>query len=1077
MIKAELLSAADSAITQFSDGSADGPQLAEVQNIVSDVFRAIAPNTANNLPADATLADIIEAIAESNEASRDFVMFTLRVIGDRRLLNACELESTPHFKRRVVGATVAAAPEIGKFLKLDNERQTNEKFGVLAGVHDLARSKLSLLSKLPRRANAFASNRQAVFKILGDTLLKSYLNGYDYSQRAEEIRHIYNEVCDLVGDVDIGFVRKLTNITEHVAKLLAEAGTQGDFVARLAYVPFLETAQEVINEIESESAERFKCTIRPRRLPPHVVERRFPLHESNRILRVSIPLMNEGPGTAVNVAVTVVSESKAAYISNERLDIDAVEPGEFAISLEILLGDPQDRVPMLVEVEWSTARETTRQNASFDAVLLGQNRNVDWEELEATDPYSTDVAEGRDFVGRQAKVMSIANRLLKPRMQSTYITGQKRVGKTSLSLAVRDFVTKNPLPGYDTEFLYLEYGDYAGKDADSTVERLGRAIASGLLSHLPYEDRPVDLDFAGSLAPLSLLSQKLLDRNPNKRFVIILDEFDEINPDMYRFGPLAEAFFSNLRTLSAKQNLAMILIGGENMPFIISAQGDQLNKFIREPLDYFNRSSEWVDFTDLIRLRGLSPLNWHESALHEIYRLSNGHPYYAKLICSRIFQSAIAERDTDVTVEEVSRSLVNLTETLDTNAFAHFWKDGIPNPREEAEVTELKRRRALVAVAQAIRQNHMLNLQNIANISRSCSLAHAEVHPLLTDFVRRDILRERGREYEFVLPLFEHWLVQQGVGKLITDQLGDQIAEAVRVAEDEAFVRDKEVVSLVENWPVYRGRRIGLAEVRAWLDQCESMRDRRLLFTLLKGVRFVGEEEARGMLVTAHSIVKRHTTAFTPDTRSHRRFDLVVTYVDGPGKSGAKYASKYAEENLISATSVVEQADFPAALRELEKRRDNRVNGVVLIDDLVATGGSLSGNLKGFIERNRALISERGLPIVAVSLLATREGDDKVRSGLGEYSGIDIDFRACEILPPEHFPFGGKSKLWDNDDQQGRAKELVTRLGQAVCNTDPLGFGGSSLLVVFSETCPNNTLPILHASNRDWRPLFPRPKN
>ena len=77
--------------------------------------------------------------------------------------------------------------------------------------------------------------------------------------------------------------------------------------------------------------------------------------------------------------------------------------------------------------------------------------------------------------------------------------------------------------------------------------------------------------------------------------IFILDEFDEIHPEMYRFGALAETFFSNLRTLSAKKNVAFLLVGGEKMPFVMSAQGDQLNKFISEGLDFFVRGEEWED--------------------------------------------------------------------------------------------------------------------------------------------------------------------------------------------------------------------------------------------------------------------------------------------------------------------------------------------------------------------------------------------------------------------------------------------------------------------------------------------------
>jgi len=66
-------------------------------------------------------------------------------------------------------------------------------------------------------------------------------------------------------------------------------------------------------------------------------------------------------------------------------------------------------------------------------------------------------------------VIALSNRLLKDRMQCSYITGQKRIGKTSLANAVVDYV-KGREQLNSLEFIYLEYGDYARKDADATVE-------------------------------------------------------------------------------------------------------------------------------------------------------------------------------------------------------------------------------------------------------------------------------------------------------------------------------------------------------------------------------------------------------------------------------------------------------------------------------------------------------------------------------------------------------------------------------------------------------------------------------
>lgn len=107
-------------------------------------------------------------------------------------------------------------------------------------------------------------------------------------------------------------------------------------------------------------------------------------------------------------------------------------------------------------------------------------------------------------------------------------------------------------------------------------------------------------------------------------------------------------------------------------PFIIGAQGDQLNKFVREPLDYFSRSDEWTDYVELVTGPVKNSLNWEESALNELFSVTNGHPYYTKLLSAKVFSTAVAQRDTEIIASDIRHALNSRISELDTNAFAHF---------------------------------------------------------------------------------------------------------------------------------------------------------------------------------------------------------------------------------------------------------------------------------------------------------------------------------------------------------------------------------------------------------------------
>jgi hypothetical protein len=507
---------------------------------------------------------------------------------------------------------------------------------------------------------------------------------------------------------------------------------------------------------------------------------------------------------------------------------------------------------------WSRVSDTKRYVSSFEASLYPQAKDVDWAVLGTQEPYSQDVAQGDEFVGRREKVGGIAARLRKTKMQSSYIHGQKRIGKTSIALAVRDLMQSCD-EGYKYACIFVEWGDYNNADSAKALHNLGTLVAQELTRHLPNEIAVPDLDFSGSLATLSQITQMLLRHRPEQRFIIVLDEFDEMPQSMYRFTALADVYFSNLRSIAAKENISLILVCGELMPFIIAAQGDKLNKFAAEKVDYFSRSREWADYVDLVRKPVVGSLNWHDSAVTELFNLTNGHPYYTKVICSKAYANAVSERDTEITSEEVARAVDGVVAALEVNSFAHLWKDGIAGTDDECEVAELKRQRLLVAAAITTRAGHPFTADNVAKHGRSSRLSSDQIAPGLTDFCRREILSEENGKYTFVVRLFERWLTETGVNKIIPDALGDEIADRRQGGEDNAYVRPDEISRLVHAWPSYRGRMIGTEDVRVWLSQCSTNRQQRLLFKLLCGLKFCSEVEIRENMKIAHRFVTQNT--------------------------------------------------------------------------------------------------------------------------------------------------------------------------------------------------------------------------
>ena len=112
--------------------------------------------------------------------------------------------------------------------------------------------------------------------------------------------------------------------------------------------------------------------------------------------------------------------------------------------------------------------------------------------------------------------------------------------------------------------------------------------------------------------------------------------------------------------------------------------------------------------------------------------------------------------------------------------------------------------------------------------------------------------------------------------------------------------------------------------------------------------------------------------------------------------------------------------------------------------------------------QHRQFIEDRKITVVVIVLLGTREADEHIRDAMRRASYTNVDLRVCEIIQSRQYAFREDNGVWDDPDQADRAKALVQEIGRGIYKDEPLGLGGLGLLVAFYDTCPNNSLPLLH---------------
>jgi hypothetical protein len=964
---------------------------------------------------EGSVADAVAALSSAPSGQSSAAAIVLRATTNRDVIH----ENGPNqLDRHVVALVEGAMPGFCAFLGVKPKSQTYEKFEVLRGAHGVVLEKLEPLRTAYTSVDSLLLAKPRLLGALNHGQVKAYCRPFHLAEVGDAVESLLGKIAR-VQRMETSLGDDVEACRREIAAAFELASTHPTFVTLDHLTPFLDNVGRALDALLITLRGRLSAEIVRSGDGGSELQKRYPLHEEGRELRVVVPLRNDGPGSATDVTVRISSSSDSVAVANAAIYLGTVAPGEFSMTIEALVVCPCTQFDAYVYVEWGEVGTARRKEDLFDIRVLAQRADIDWAKYRFWNPYSTEPAEGTGFYGRDEQVQTLMSRLLQTPMEPSYITGQKRAGKTSLAkMAVEE--ARRVDPRGKLEPCYISWGHIAHDDPRRALMQLGEAVERFILASLPGGAAYPQGDYSGSLSPLFQLSAYARQVDPERRFVIILDEFDELPQDLYLRGNLAETFFANIRALTTTPNICLILVGGENMPFIMERQGQRLNKFNRVNLTYFSRATEWEDFTRLVKGPSEGVLTWHTDAISEVFNLTNGSPYFSNIICKNVAARARTERDGDISAEEVRRAVQASISGLDTNAFIHLWEDGTRSPVEERETVILKRRRTLAALARCLRAHEPATQENIHAHRSASPLSVREFASLLHNFVDREVLVERDGGFEPMLPIFRLWLVDVGLNRLANDGISEELASIEQRLEDEAHVRSEEIVELTERWQPYRGKRLGADDVRAWLSQRPSNREQRLLFTILRSVRVVGLEEIFTRLRSAGNIIRTRLGVPTRRSLADRRGDVVVTYVDGEGKSGQRYAGDYADENKISQEAILPLSSFRDSYRSFLKKNEPP-KAIVIIDDIVATGGSLSANVDAFIKKHADLLAETHPFVQVYALFSTKRGRERVLATLAALDYNEIDFGTGELLDSSAFAFAAASSaVWTSSTASKR---------------------------------------------------------
>ena len=70
-------------------------------------------------------------------------------------------------------------------------------------------------------------------------------------------------------------------------------------------------------------------------------------------------------------------------------------------------------------------------------------------------------------------------------------------------------------------------------------------------------------------------------------------------------------------------------------------------------------------------------IDYDSTAIDALYQVTEGNPFFTKMLCGNIYSNACETRDAYITREDVEKTIRNTLHTLDVQNMNHFWKDGI----------------------------------------------------------------------------------------------------------------------------------------------------------------------------------------------------------------------------------------------------------------------------------------------------------------------------------------------------------------------------------------------------------------
>jgi hypothetical protein len=709
-----------------------------------------------------------------------------------------------------------------------------------------------------------------------------------------------------------------------------------------------------------------------------------------------------------------------------------------------------------------------------------QSSQPDWAALEQEPPYSINpIRQAEKLFGRNRVLSELV--LHAGQRKSTFLWGQKRIGKTSLLQVLVDQLRKRE--NYACAFLRM--GELRALHEGQIAHTIGKRLA--VEAALDPQMVPSEGELGAGLGRLVPVIERWLRTGPRLKLVCAIDEFDDFDPAFYT-GERGKQFVLALRSLS-EEGLTFFFAGSERMNAIHERHQMELNKWANVFLD---RIEAREDCKDLVERPVAGRIEYQRECTDAIIEYSGHNPFYMHLLCAKILSTVcMQERRTFVSETDLPFVKERLQTEIAAANFAHFWQDNPElDPGERARQTA---ENCLILACVSHRRQDFTTLEDLLAVQEQQELGPTEqlgperIRSTVARLLNRRVLSQSTsrRSLGIALPIFRDWLVLHGERHLLSiwrehcREVGPVSQAALPITSvlvDASFPISEDDLLAVSQNLVYLGKQKDVAEVRQWLLQFDDDTRIELAFRLLGRLAesgYVSQGADTNALATLGEMVEsnRAKREVVWKRIGGRTDNLCLAYVDNEEKSGAEVARELAKRLRPGKRGPLED------VKDWVHRHTDGDSLLIVVDDFSGTGTTIAKGLEKFVLRAStspaiAQFLKEGW-VACYLLYAFPEGLETLQNRFPT-----ISFNAVHVFGEDVRSLHPEAKLFENETERLFARDMLLQIGRELYPANPLGYGDMGGLVCFHDTIPNNSLPIFWCDGtvgeKQWRALFPR---